>query len=73
MDDFNISVKLNNISEIKNALKNKLINIGLRISDETTFREYSNLIGDIKNKAPITTEELNKFTKLAISINGEKA
>lgn len=73
MDDFNISVKLNNISEIKNSLKNKLIDIGLRVSDNTTFREYSNLIGNIKNKAPITTEELNEFTKLAISINGENA
>lgn len=67
----NIPEKLDYILETKELIKEKLDSTGQDTS--VSFREYSDLIKNIPNTGAISYDDIDKFTRQAIEISGEKA
>lgn len=70
MSDINSKVKY--LEETKSLIKKKIDSTGQNTTN-VTFRNYVSLIKNIPNTGAITYDDIDKFTKQAIKISGEKA
>lgn len=57
-----IAQKLEYLNDTKQAIKNQLNKFGLEITNETTFRSYSNVLSDIYDKLPKISENGSNIT-----------
>lgn len=67
----NIPEKLNYIIETKTVIKDKIA----KTNQDTNvpFRDYTNLIRNIPNTGAMSYDDIDRLTRIAIGISGEKA